>query len=177
MRYQPAKLLLFLACAASFPILSTGQTPEQKLRDLGLQLMPLSKPIANYVKWVRVGNLIYTSGHGPTNGAGVLTTGKLGESLTIEQGYEAARLTALQLLTTLSDALGGNLSRVKRVVKVLGMVNCTPDFKDQPKVINGFSDLIVAVFGEAGKHARSAVGVNALPNGMAVEIEMIVEVE
>ncbi len=154
----------------------TQSTPEQKLEQLGYKLPAVSKPIANYVKWVRVGNLLYTSGHGPTRENGELIKGKLGAGMSIEEGYEASRITALQLLATLKDALG-DLSKVKRVVKLLGMVNCTSEFVDQPKVVNGCSDLLVAVFGEKGKHARSAVGMNALPNGMAVEIEMIVEIE
>ncbi len=154
----------------------TQSNPEQKLEQLGYKLPPVSKPIANYVKWVRVGNLLYTSGHGPTRENGELIKGKLGAALSIEEGYEASKVTALQLLATLKEALG-DLSKVKRIVKVLGMVNCTPEFVDQPKVVNGCSDLLVAVFGEKGKHARSAVGMNALPNGMAVEIEMIVEIE
>jgi enamine deaminase RidA (YjgF/YER057c/UK114 family) len=154
----------------------TQKSPQQKLDSMGLKLPPTSTPIANYVKFVRTGNLVYTSGHGPTTIEGKLITGKLGSDLTIEQGYEAARITGLQLLATLQQAVG-DLGRVKRIVKVLGMVHCTDDFKDQPKVMNGFSDLMVAVFGEKGRHARSAVGLNALPNGMAIEIEMIVEVE
>jgi enamine deaminase RidA (YjgF/YER057c/UK114 family) len=158
-------------------MLCAQTTPIQKLDSMGLKLPPASTPIANYVKFVRTGgNLIYTSGHGPTTIEGKLITGKLGGDLTIEQGYEAAKVTGLQLLATLQQAIG-DLGKVKRIVKVLGMVHCTDDFKDQPKVMNGFSDLMVAVFGEKGKHARSAVGMNALPNGMAVEIEMIVEVE
>jgi len=152
------------------------KTPAETLDSMGLKLLPASTPMANYVKFVRTGNLVYTSGHGPTTMEGKLITGKLGSDLTIEQGYEAARVTGLQLLATLQQALG-DLGRVKRVVKVLGMVHCTDDFKDQPKVMNGFSDLMVAVFGDKGKHARSAVGMNALPGGMAIEIEMIVEVE
>lgn len=176
MKNQLLLLAAFLLAAHVSIAQTPAGSPEQKLADMGLYLPPVSKPIANYVKWVRTGNLVYTSGHGPTNAQGVTTVGKVGESLTIEQGYDAAKLTGLQLLATLKDAIG-DLSKVKRVVKVLGMVNCTPDFKDQPKVINGFSDLMVAVFGDKAKHARSAVGVNALPNGMAVEIEMIVEVE
>lgn len=119
--------------------------------------------------------MVYTSGHGPTRDNGELITGKLGSSLTIEEGYEAARVTGLQLLATLQAAIG-DLGKVKRIVKVLGLVNCTAGFGDQPKVMNGFSDLMVAVFGDNGKHARSAIGTNALPNGMAVEIEMIVEI-
>jgi enamine deaminase RidA (YjgF/YER057c/UK114 family) len=156
--------------------LNAQQTPEEKIAALGYTLPPTSAPIANYVKWVKVGNLLYTSGHGPTNAQGETTKGKLGATLTIEQGYEAARLTGLQLLATLKSALG-DLSKVKRIVKVIGLVNCTDSFGDQPKVMNGFSDLMVAVFGDKGKHARSAVGTNALPNGMAIEIEMIVELE
>jgi enamine deaminase RidA (YjgF/YER057c/UK114 family) len=151
-------------------------SPDENLQRLGLTLPPTSTPIANYVKWVRTGNLLYTSGHGPTDANGVTTKGKLGADLTIEQGYAAARLTGLQLLATLRQALGGDLTKVKRIVKVLGLVNCTDGFGDQPKVMNGFSDLMVAVFGEKGKHARSAVGTNALPNGMCIEIEMVVEI-
>jgi enamine deaminase RidA (YjgF/YER057c/UK114 family) len=149
---------------------------QQILDSMGIKLPVVSAPMANYVRFVQTGNLVFTSGHGPTTAEGKLITGRLGADLTIEQGYEAARITGLQLLATLQQALG-NLNRVKRIVKVLGMVQCTPDFKDQPKVMNGFSDLMVAVFGEKGRHARSAVGMNALPNGMAVEIEMVVEVE
>lgn len=165
------KYILSLACL----ILAAGvcaQTtdPEKKLAEMGLQLPPVSKPIANYVKAVRVGNLVFLSGHGTD------VTGKVGKEVTIEQGYEAARQTGLSLLASLKAEIG-NLNKVKRLVKVLGMVNCTEGFGDQPKVINGFSDLMVAVFGERGKHARSAVGMYALPNNMAVEIEMIVEVE
>lgn len=151
-------------------------TPQQKLDSMGIKLPAVTAPMANYVRFVQTGNLGYTSGHGPTTADGKLITGRLGADLTIEQGYEAARITGIQLLATLQQALG-SLNRVKRIVKVLGMVQCTPDFKDQPKVMNGFSDLMVAVFGEKGRHARSAVGMNALPNGMAVEIEMVIEFE
>jgi enamine deaminase RidA (YjgF/YER057c/UK114 family) len=104
-------------------------------------------------------------------------TGKLGADLSIEQGYEAAKACGIQLLSTLRDACGGDLRKVKRIVKVLGMVNCTDGFTQQPAVMNGFSDLMVAIFGEAGKHARSAVGMHALPNNIAVEIEMVVELK
>jgi enamine deaminase RidA (YjgF/YER057c/UK114 family) len=151
--------------------------PESKLKELGITLPVMSKPVANYVKYVQTGKLIYLSGHGPKNNKGEDITGKLGDGTSIEQGYDAARACGIQLLATLKDATGGDLKKVKRIVKVLGMVNCTPGFTDQPKVINGFSDLMVAVFGEKGKHARSAVGMNALPNNIVVEIEMIVEVE
>jgi enamine deaminase RidA (YjgF/YER057c/UK114 family) len=125
---------------------------------------------------VRTGNLLFLAGKGPTQADGKYVTGKLGKDFTIEQGYAAARLTALAQLSVLKDYLG-NLSRVKRVVKVLGLVNGTEDFTDQPKVINGFSDMMVLVFGDKGKHARSAIGVASLPFGMAVEVELIVEVE
>lgn len=168
-------VFLFVLLISSFRV-SAQKTPEEKIAALGFTLPPTTAPIANYVKWVKVGNVLYTSGHGPTNAQGETIKGKLGATLTIEQGYDAARLTGLQLLATLKSAIG-DLSKVKRIVKVLGLVNCTDTFGDQPKVMNGFSDLMVAVFGEKGKHARSAVGTNALPNGMAIEIEMIVELE
>jgi enamine deaminase RidA (YjgF/YER057c/UK114 family) len=149
---------------------------DKKLKELGIELLTPSRPIANYVKAVRVGNLLYLSGHGPSRADGTTITGKLGADMTIEQGYEAAKQTGISILSTLKAELG-DLNKVKRVVKVLGMVNCTETFPDQPKVINGFSDLIVSVFGEKGKHARSAVGMNSLPGNMAVEIEIIVELE
>ena len=154
-------------------------TPEEKLQELGFELQTPNAPIANYVPWVRTGNLIYLSGQGP-NRAGDTSSptydGKLGERYGIEEGYKAAQLTALNLLCALKAATG-DLSKVKRIVKVLGMVNSTPDFADQPKVINGCSDLLVQVFGDKGKHARSAVGMGSLPNNIPVEIEIIVEVE
>ncbi len=150
--------------------------PEAKLQELGITLRPPSTPVANYVNAVRTGNLVFLSGKGPLQANGENITGKVGADLSIEQGYEAAKVTAVNQLSTLKAELG-DLSKVKRVVKVLGMVNCTPEFSDQPKVINGFSDLMVEVFGERGKHARAAVGMAALPGNIAVEIEMIVEVE
>jgi len=143
---------------------------------LGLELPPAAKPVANYVSAVRTDNLVYLSGHGPLRNDGTLITGKVGTDLTLEEGYEAARRVALGLLGSLKAEIG-NLDKVRRVVKLLGMVNCTPDFIDQPKVINGASDLLVKVFGDKGKHARSAVGMNSLPMNISVEIEMIVEVE
>ena len=151
------------------------KTPEQKLDSLGIKLPPPTTPTANFVKWVKTGNLVFTSGHGPSRENAPSITGKVGKDLTVEQGYEAARVTGIALLSTLKDACGGDLSRVKRIVKVLGMVNCPPEFKQQPAVINGFSDLMVTVFGEKGKHARSAVGMGSLPGNIAVEIEMVVE--
>lgn len=169
------QLLAFLLLFSSFT--AVAQNEEQKIKELGLQLPPVSKPIANYVKYVRTGNLLFLAGHGPTKADGSNITGKVGKELTIEQGYEAAKVTALSLIATLKDALGGDLGKVKRIVKVNGYVNCLPDFTDQPKVINGCSDLLVAIFGERGKHARAAMGMVALPSNIAVEIELVVEVE
>ncbi len=171
------KLLIPAACICLY-LPSSAQTPdvEKKLKEMNIELFAPPKPIANYVRAVRTGNLIYLAGHGPTKADGSNITGKLGKDMTIEQGYEAARQTGIALLSSLKNEIG-DLNKVKRIVKVLGMVNCTPEFTDQPKVINGFSDLMVALFGEKGKHARSAVGMISLPNNIAVEIEMIVEVE
>ncbi len=150
--------------------------PEARLRALGIELPVAASPVANYVNAVRSGNLLFLAGKGPKNAAGEYITGKVGQDLTIEQGYEAARLTALAQLAVLKAELG-SLSKVKRIVKVTGMVNCTSDFTNQPEVINGFSDLMVEVFGERGKHARAAVGMGSLPRNIAVEIEAVVEVE
>ena len=159
-----------------FPLTAQKIDFDKKLKDMGIELFPPPKPIANYVKAVRTGNLIYLAGHGPTKADGTNITGKLGKDMTIEQGYEAAKQTGIALLSTLKGEIG-DLNKVKRIVKVLGMVNCTADFTDQPKVINGFSDLMVGLFGDKGRHARSAVGMISLPNNIAVEVEMIVEVE
>ena len=153
-----------------------AQDAETKLKEKGIVLTTPSNPVANYVNAVRVGNLLYLAGKGPLKADKTYITGKVGKDLTIEQGYEAARLTAISHLADLKKELG-SLNKVKRIVKVLGMVNCTEDFYDQPKVINGYSDLMVEIFGEKGKHARSAVGMYALPFNMALEIEVIVEVE
>ena len=166
---------MLLFCLFSF-VFSYGQDPEARCRDLGLVLPEAATPAANYVNAVRTGNLLYLAGKGPSIGEGKYITGKLGDDLTIEQGYEAARRTALMQIAVLKAELG-DLNKVKRIVKVLGMVNCTPDFTDQSKVMNGYSDLMVQVFGEKGKHARSSVGMCSLPFGIAVEVEMIVEVE
>ena len=148
---------------------------EQKLRELGLILPQTPKPVANYVPTVRTGNLLFVSGHGPFNDGKIKTPGKVGRELSIEEGYQAARNVALNCLASVKAAIG-DLDKVKQVVKLLGMVNCTEDFKDQPMVVNGCSDLLVAIFGEAGKHARSAVGMQALPHEIPVEIEMILEI-
>jgi len=148
---------------------------EKRLKELGITLPAPPKPVANYVPAVRAGNLLFVSGHGPYNDGKTMVSGKLGKELTIEEGYKTARNVALNCLASVKATLG-DLNKVKRVVKLLGMVNCTEDFKDQPKVINGASDLLVEVFGDAGRHARSAVGMQSLPNGIPVEIEMILEV-
>ena len=148
---------------------------EKKLKDLGITLPVPPQPIANYVRAVRVGNFLFVSGHGPYNDGKTKLAGKVGRELTVEEGYQAARNVGLNCLATVKAAVG-DLDKVKQVVKLLGMVNCSEDFKDQPKVINGCSDLLVEVFGESGKHARSAVGVQALPNGIPVEIEMILDI-
>lgn len=149
--------------------------PEANLTKLGIELNTPSAPVANYVNAVRVGNMIFLSGKGPRKADGENITGKVGTNLTIEEGYEAARITGINQLSVLKAELG-NLNKVKRCVKVLGMVNAAPEFTDHPKVINGYSDLMVEVFGERGKHARAAVGMGSLPSNIAVEIEMIVEV-
>ncbi len=152
-----------------------GYNPEAKLADLGIELPEVSPPVANYVNAVRTGNLLFLAGKGPNKPEGGYVTGKLGADLSVEEGYEAARLTGIAQLAVLKAELG-NLNKVKRIVKVLGMVNSAPDFGDQPEVVNGYSDLMVEVFGDRGKHARAAVGMGALPRNIAVEVEMIVEV-
>jgi enamine deaminase RidA (YjgF/YER057c/UK114 family) len=146
--------------------------PEDRLRELGIVLPPVPAPVANYVPFRIAGNMLYISGQGPREADGSYTTGRLGLNMSVEQGYAAARLTGLQLLAVAKSAVG-ELSRIEAVIKLLGMVNAEPDFGDQPKVINGCSDLLVDVLGEAGRHARSAVGMGSLPNRMAVEIEAI----
>ena len=148
---------------------------EARLAELKLTLPPAPKPVATYLTAVRHGNLLYVSGHGPLNPDGSLHLGTLGGGLGLEAGNAAAKQTGLAILSTVRSHLG-SLDKVVRIIKVLGLVSSTPDFIDHPKVINGFSDLMVQVFGEPGKAARSAFGVAALPNGMAVEIEAIFEV-
>jgi enamine deaminase RidA (YjgF/YER057c/UK114 family) len=168
---------IFLLLITNFllPVIVLAQDAETRLKEKGIVLITPPSPVANYVNVVRVGNLLFLSGRGPWKDSAYVT-GKVGKDLSIEQGYEAARITGLSHLSVLKTELG-SLNKVKRIVKVLGMVNCTDDFKDQPKVINGYSDLMVEIFGEKGKHARSAVGMNALPFNIAVEIEVVVEVE
>lgn len=162
--------------AAAATITDENYNPEAKLEALGIVLSTPSAPVANYVNAVRTGNLIFLAGKGPRKADGENITGKLGADLTIEEGYEAARLTGINQLSVLKAELG-NLNKVKRIVKVKGMVNATADFTDHPKVINGYSDLMVEVFGDKGKHARAAIGMGSLPSNIAVEIDMIVEIE
>jgi enamine deaminase RidA (YjgF/YER057c/UK114 family) len=147
---------------------------EQRLSDLGIELPVVPEPAANYANCLRTGNLVYVSGTVPTTADGEIPKGKVGDDVTAEEAAEHARLVALNLLAILRQELG-DLDRVKRVVKLLGMVNAVPDFREQSTVINGCSDLLVEVFGE--RHARSAIGVGSLPFGITVEIEAIVEVE
>jgi enamine deaminase RidA (YjgF/YER057c/UK114 family) len=148
---------------------------EARLKALGVRLPSAPAPMANYVRAVRTGNLLFTAGAGPLQDGQLAFVGKVGRDLTVEQGQQAARLVGINLLASVREALG-SLDHVKRVVKVLGMVNATETFGEHSKVMNGFSDLMVEVFGDAGRHARSAVGMGSLPFGIAVEIEMVVEV-
>ena len=153
-----------------------ASSPEQRLRELGIELPPAPEPVAVYVTSVVTGNLLFTSGHGPAQIEGVTTQGRVGADLSIEEGYAAARATGLAVLSTLRNSLG-SLDNVVRLVKTLGMVNCTTDFTQQPAVVNGFSELMVDVFGEElGRGGRSAVGMGSLPFNIACEIEAIFEV-
>ena len=148
---------------------------EQRLRERGIELPRVSAPVANYVPHVRTGNLVFLAGTGPTKPDGTFITGKVGKDVTVEEAYGHARLTGLALLAMLRAA-AGSLDNVTRAVKVLGMVNCVPEFTDHPKIINGCSDLFVEVFGDRGRHARSAVGMGSLPFNIPVEIEAVFEV-
>ena len=149
---------------------------EKRLEELGIELAQPTTPMGSYVNAVRTGNLLYLAGKGPGLPGKPLPVGKVGREFTIEEGYQHARSTGLSILAAIKAELG-DLDRVKRIVKVLGMVNAMPDFGHQPEVINGCSDLFVEVFGERGRHARSAVGMGSLPRGIPVEVEVIVEVE
>ncbi len=169
------KTISFLAFLL-FALNTIAQTPEENLKKLKITLPSVPGPAANYVNAVRTGNLLFLAGKGPAKPDGKYITGKLGSDLTVEQGYEAARSVALAQIAVLKDELG-DLSRVKRIVKVLGMINSTPEFTDHSKVMNGFSDTMVQVFGDKGKHARSSVGMCSLPFNIAVEVELVVEVE
>lgn len=149
---------------------------EDRLAELGLSIPMAPTPAANYIPWVRTGNLVYIAGQVPMKDGAFRWVGKVGADWTLEQGQEAAREVALNVLSQLKTALDGDLDRVVRAVKLNGFVNCTPDFIQQPHVINGASELMIAVFGDAGRHARSAVGVAQLPFGVAVEIDGVFEV-
>ncbi len=171
MRTLPLSGLLLLVCLPAF-----GQDAESRLLEMGLTLPSPPEPVANYVRAVRSGNLVFLAGHGPMQPDGTYITGKVGVDMTVEEGYQAARLTGLALLASLRAEIG-DLNLVTRIVKVNGMVNAPDDFTEQPNVINGCSDLFVEVFGpEIGKHARAAVGMSSLPIGIAVEIDAVVEV-
>jgi enamine deaminase RidA (YjgF/YER057c/UK114 family) len=149
---------------------------EERLSELKIELPVTTKPVANYLHAVKTGNLVFMAGKGPRTSDGTLVTGKIGIDLTVEQGYEAARLVAIAQLSALKAQIG-DLNKVEQIVKVLGMVNASAEFTDHPEVINGFSDVMVQVFGERGKHARAAVGMASLPRNIACEIEMIVRVK
>lgn len=149
--------------------------PYSRLRALGLVLPAPPRPVANYVAYAEAGKMLYLSGQGPRDADGKMAKGKVGRDLNITLAYEHARLAGLNLLAVMHAALG-DLERVRRVVKLFGMVNAVPEFEDHPQVINGCSDLLIAVFGEIGRHARSAVGLGSLPGGIPVEIEAILEV-
>jgi enamine deaminase RidA (YjgF/YER057c/UK114 family) len=170
MRHLFAFLIVFC-----LPLAALQASPESELERLGIELPEVSPSIANYVSVVRTGNLLFLSGHLPRDAEGAVITGKLGADLSVEEGYKAARQTAIALLATLKAELG-DLDRVVRVVKVFGMVNATDDFTSHSQVINGCSDLMGEVFGERGRHARAACGFSSLPLGAAVEIEMIVDI-
>ena len=148
------------------------ETIESKLQSLGITLPPTPKPMANYVTFAITGDLLFLAGQGPRMADGSWHSGKVGKDVTIEEAYQHARIVGIRLLAVAKDALG-TLDRVAQVVKLTGFVNCAPDFTQPPKVINGCSDLMVQVFGDAGRHARSAIGVASLPEGITVEIEGI----
>ena len=150
---------------------------EQRLKELNINLPKVGGPLGNYVHAKRVGNLLYLSGKGPESAGAAMPRGKIGAGMSIEEGYRHARQVGLVLIAAIKDALGGDLDRVEGIVKVLGMVNAAPDFEDHPKVVNGCSDLFVEVFGDAGRHARSAVGMSSLPAGIPVEMEVIVAIK
>jgi enamine deaminase RidA (YjgF/YER057c/UK114 family) len=169
--------LILASCAVNRTVPFAGYTydVEQRIRDRGITLSTPTPPTAAFVRTVRSGNLIFLSGHGPDKPDGTQVTGKVGAEITVEQGQEAARLVGISLLNSFKAEIG-NLNKVRRIVKVTGMVNCVPTFTQHSVVINGFSNLMVDIFGDNGKHARSSIGMSSLPNNISVEIEMIVEV-
>lgn len=149
---------------------------ENRLKELGIELPKAAKPVANYVPFVVTGNLAFISGQGAVGPNGLEYLGRVGDPLSVEDGQNSARLCALNLIAQLKEACGGDLDRVVRCVRLGGFVNCSDDFTDQPSVINGASDLMVEVFGDAGRHARTAVGVNVLPIGLSVEVDGVFEI-
>ncbi|MEP0355856.1 MAG: RidA family protein [Paraglaciecola sp.] len=169
-------LTTVLSLGLTFPLLTSAKemTPEQRIKAAGFTLPAPVKPIANYVTWRRSGNTLYLSGHGACEGKSVL--GKLGSNLNVEQGYDAAQLVGLCALATIKYATG-DLSNVKQVLKITGMVNASDSFTGHSKVINGFSDLFVTAFGDDGKAARAAVGMSSLPGNMSVEVSAIIELK
>jgi enamine deaminase RidA (YjgF/YER057c/UK114 family) len=167
--------IAFIAFASSDVLAQSPRSPEARLKALGIELPAVPKPVASYVPAVRTGNLVFLSGQGPIVDGKATVTGKVGAELTEEEGYKIARATIVQSLAALRAEVG-SLDRVTRVVKLVGWVNSAPGFTRQPWVINGASDLLVEVFGDAGRHARSSVGANELPLNIPVEIELIVEV-
>jgi enamine deaminase RidA (YjgF/YER057c/UK114 family) len=169
-------IAILVALASASPTSQSPTSPEARLKSLGITLPPAPKPIASYIPAVRTGNLVFLAGQGPLSGGKPTLTGKVGGEVSEEQGNKAARETALILLSVLRAELG-SLDRVARVVKVVGFVNSAPGYTRQPWVMNGASDLFVEVFGEAGRHARSSVGVSELPLNIPVEIEIIVEIK
>jgi enamine deaminase RidA (YjgF/YER057c/UK114 family) len=169
-------ILVFVTLASTNSATQVSQSPEARLKALGIELPPVPKPIASYVPAVRTGNLVFLAGQGPVSGGKPTITGKVGREVNEEQGAKAARATILVALAALRAEIG-SLDRVARVVKVVGFVNSAPGFTRQPWVMNGASDLLVEIFGEAGRHARTSVGVNELPLDIPVEIDMIVEIK
>lgn len=170
-------LFLLATIASSIQVQAQKSVdPEKRLKELGITLKKPGKPMANFVGAVVVGKMVYLSGQGPMQENGEFMRGKVGAEISFEEAQKAARLTGISLLAALKDEIG-DLNKVKRVVKVLGMVNAVPDFDRHPFVINGFSDLMVEVFGDNGRHARSAIGLGSLPMNIPVEIEMIVELK
>ncbi len=175
--FLPCGFLLCLSLLTPAVAQTTARaTPEEQLKALGLTLPPASAPVANYVPAVRTGSLVFLSGQIPRGADGKVITGKVGRDATEKDANAAARQTALALLAALKLEIG-DLSKVKRIVRVGGFVNATEDFKGHSQVINGCSDLLVAVFGDRGRHARAALGMGSLPLGAVVEVEMIVEIE
>jgi enamine deaminase RidA (YjgF/YER057c/UK114 family) len=169
------RILALALLLSSSPVMANpADTPEARLAAAGFTLPPPPKPVATYVTSVRTGNLLFLSGHGECGAD--YTRGKVGRDLTVEQGRQSAEKVGLCMLATIKAAVG-ELSKVARFVRILGMVNATEDFKDHPKVINGFSDLMVVAFGDGGRAARSAVGMQSLPSDIAVEIEATVELQ